>query len=435
MSLLTLFKLFMLVDIYLFLMTRLTCEPVWLKTAIVLLVYSLAVMPTNFLTAIIYNTLPTIRNVSLYSSIQEAINAAKNGDVILIPVGIYREKIVINKSVTLKGAGMHLTVIDGDGLGTIMTIKADEVSIEGLTIRNARETDGASGIYVYYVNSFVITLTSFENCDIAIKIDGSSNGKVFNCIIRNCNIGVRLWYVSSNNTFYGNEIVNNSVGIDLRAYSFNSTFSNNVIANNSVGIYISHSHNNFIERNTISKNNFYAVYLYGTLSQNNVIKLNNITENYFGIYIWLAENNFIYRNNFVNNTTNAYVIADSNPPINKWNGTYAEGGNYWSGYTGEDKFCGPYQNITGNDEIIDKPYIIAEKNIDHYPFKSIIRNYADHESNFSSKLVSLLIGFAIIIVVLTVLTIIVRIKVRYKSFDSPNKNNNNDKKNYDYCKY
>jgi len=362
-----------------------------------------------------------------YPTIQKAINAANPGDILMVPAGTYHERIVINKSITLKGAGMHLSVVDGEALGTVVSIKAHNVVIEGLTIRNAGKINGASGVHVRSVNNCIIASVFFEECDIAIKIDGSFDCKVYDCLIKNCGIGIRLWYISGNNAFFGNKIVDNNVGIDLRAYSYNSTALNNVIANNSVGIYVSHSYNNNIRRNTISKSGFYGIYLYGTLSQNNIITLNNVTQNYYGIYLWMAENNLFYKNNFINNTVHAYVVADSHPPLNKWNTTYPEGGNFWSGYVGEDKFYGSFQNIPGSDNIIDEPYVINEKNIDYYPLIYPVEDTVDHEPEFNPDLIILLM-FSFLI--FFALVIILKIKIRQSSPASFNKNSNKNEGNY-----
>jgi hypothetical protein len=55
---------------------------------------------------------------------------------------------------------------------------------------------------------------------------------------------------------------------------------------------------------------------------------------------------------------------------NFWDDGYPSGGNYWSDYSGVDKFSGPYQNKTGSDGIGDAPYSIDQNNVDRYPLMS-----------------------------------------------------------------
>jgi parallel beta-helix repeat protein len=74
-----------------------------------------------------------------FSKIQEALNAAEPGDVILIAGGDYPENLLITKSVTLQGAGRDFVSIVGDGtVPTVVISKAQNVVISGVTITNGR---------------------------------------------------------------------------------------------------------------------------------------------------------------------------------------------------------------------------------------------------------------------------------------------------------
>jgi pectin methylesterase-like acyl-CoA thioesterase len=72
-----------------------------------------------------------------YPTIQEAINAASYGDTIFVKEGTYYEHITISKSISLVGEKRDTTVIDGNGIGTVIQIIANNVSIINFTIRNA----------------------------------------------------------------------------------------------------------------------------------------------------------------------------------------------------------------------------------------------------------------------------------------------------------
>jgi pectin methylesterase-like acyl-CoA thioesterase len=74
-----------------------------------------------------------------YTTIQEAINAneTEDGHVIFAEEGTYCEHVTISKSIWLVGEKRDATVIDGNGIGTVIQITANNVSIINFTIRNA----------------------------------------------------------------------------------------------------------------------------------------------------------------------------------------------------------------------------------------------------------------------------------------------------------
>lgn len=116
-----------------------------------------------------------------------------------------------------------------------------------------------------------------------------------------------------------------------------------------------------ISRFTI-QNGDYGVDVLG--SKNNNITENRVVNNYYGIHLERSSDNVIHHNNFINNTNQAYCCSQSS---NTWDDGYPSGGNYWSDYTGEDLYSGPYQNETGSDGIGDTPYVIDQNNQDNYP--------------------------------------------------------------------
>ena len=84
-----------------------------------------------------------------YPTIQAAIDAASNGDIIHVAAGSYVENIIVNKSVTIDGAGQASTFIypavsdvgepnpdDGPSFrgSQVIVIQADNVTISNLTV-------------------------------------------------------------------------------------------------------------------------------------------------------------------------------------------------------------------------------------------------------------------------------------------------------------
>jgi len=193
--------------------------------------------------------------------------------------------------------------------------------------------------------------------------------------------------VNTNNSLLtDNFLINNIKGIKLDMNSSNNIISNNVIMNNTDGIWLSSSSRNILDGNQVVDNIYFGIWVSGSSNENKlsdnvvveheqgiVIMTSNkttIINNYvadnekFGIRLDYSCNNKVHHNNFINNTSQVYISESYD---NVWDDGYPSGGNYWSDYTGNDMYCGPYQNVTGSDGIGDTPYVIDENNVDHYP--------------------------------------------------------------------
>ncbi|HUT30198.1 MAG TPA: hypothetical protein VMX13_10435 [Sedimentisphaerales bacterium] len=78
----------------------------------------------------------------VYTSIQAAIDDANDGDTIIVHAGTYDERIIVDKAITLQGAGSATTTIDGGGgSGSNVTVvyitAAGDVTFSGFTVKNA----------------------------------------------------------------------------------------------------------------------------------------------------------------------------------------------------------------------------------------------------------------------------------------------------------
>ena len=187
-------------------------------------------------------------------------------------------------------------------------------------------------------------------------IDGNETGTVIS--IKASYVSVRGFTVmrSGRGPYNSGIFVNQSSGNDI---------SHNTVTDNNNGISLYSSPNNEISGNTVTDNDN-GISLYS--SANNEISGNTITKNNNGIYLALySRKNIIYCNNF-NNTYQ--VLSDSE---NVWDD--GNQGNYWSDYTGVDKFSGPYQNETGSDGIGDTPFVIDVNNQDKHPLMGTFSDF------------------------------------------------------------
>jgi len=85
-----------------------------------------------------------------YTTIQDAINAAADGDTIQVGAGNYTGNITINKSLTIQGSGMSNTIIQGPGKATATTngITIDN-GIDNVSIYDLGVDGFLSGIYIH----------------------------------------------------------------------------------------------------------------------------------------------------------------------------------------------------------------------------------------------------------------------------------------------
>jgi len=95
-----------------------------------------------------------------YPTIQEAINAANEGDTIFVRNGTYYEHVVVNKTVSIVGQSRDSTIIDGNGIGTVVIVVADNVSFSGFTVQN-----GEAGLDLTGDNDNVTSSTFSSNSD------------------------------------------------------------------------------------------------------------------------------------------------------------------------------------------------------------------------------------------------------------------------------
>jgi len=247
-----------------------------------------------------------------WRTIQYAIGHVSANDTIVVAAGLYQENVVIDKSLTLKGAQAGVDARTRSGAETIIRPDEDEagisiitsdgraVVIDGLTVQN-----GAHGI----INSDYVEAGLGVKADIIVKnvrvlnpaefgisLTFTINATVEYCYVQNATIAINAGAVlpapPTVATFRNNEVVNSQFGIT--GYLGNSTIEGNLIrdfANGGVGISAQ-----FL--NTEVKSNTVTGYLKGTaltfekshhdrpISESVTVKGNNFTGNQRGIYVW-----------------------------------------------------------------------------------------------------------------------------------------------------
>ena len=271
-----------------------------------------------------YDILVGNNSISDYSSIQKAIDNASNGDTIFVLSGLYKEKIVIDKSIKLIGSSAKNTTISGfyqDNIFTndvpetnfVVTIKSDNVTFRGFNITSHGAYSDSS--------------KNFRACA-GVKIRNNKN------------------IILSDNIFYKLGGYGGGGGI-LALKTSNILISNNSFNNvGGVGLVVDSVNNSIIMNNNFIDNSIYGIWL----SQLNEVNIyNNLIEgSEFGIAISKATNTTLDKNIFQDNNQKCLVLRSSTnnkiinnrfvkttPDLlnNKFDSVmfFYEKGNYWQG--------------------------------------------------------------------------------------------------------
>ncbi|HEC75653.1 MAG TPA: hypothetical protein ENI33_00130, partial [Thermoplasmatales archaeon] len=313
-----------------------------------------------------------LRTGELFMTIQSAINDNDtiDGDTIIVYESVFRENVLVNKSLILKAGSSP--IIDGMG-GIAITIVVDNVTVEGFDITNS-----STGIYVHNA-LFTIQNVTIRNCNIynctggngvgikfenvnksgitgceiynntlwGIQLSHSSNNTIYNNTVYNHtaewnsagivvfsssnynNISSNIVYNNEidnielwNNSFY-NEIWNNTVygaeyGILLSRNANNNTMIKNTIYNNTYGIGIGHSNttwggaanNNLVLKNIIISSEYIGIYLFNSTFNN--ISYNNLSTNFVGVQLQFSNWSVIISNNILFNLAQGIYLCYSN---------------------------------------------------------------------------------------------------------------------------
>ena len=348
--------------------------------------------------------LAATRIVQPDASIEETLKAAKSGDTVIVKGGYHQERFVIDKRLVL--IGEDNPVIDGSGLGSVITVSAPEVTIRGFTIQNTgiRLSEGDAGIMVKKAERARIEENRFEDVLFGVQVRNSPNTVVQNNTFNGkaLDIGrrgdlIRVWYsngaiVENNHVFDGrdvviwyskdvtvkhNEVRNGRYGIHFM-YCDDAIITENRVIGNSVGIYLMYSYRLQLMKNWIVGNRGTSGYGIGLKDMlNGEIRDNFVADNRAGIFMDNAVNAFsgnliayndsglsvlpsarrnrFEKNSFVDNGAQVTIEGQGSVQTNQWTG------NYWSDYSGYD---------ANHDGIGDAPYRsvhLFEKLTQQYP--------------------------------------------------------------------
>ena len=207
---------------------------------------------------------------------QELVDAAPAGAVLTPPPGVYAGPVVIDKPLSIEGAGR--VTIDAGDKGTVFVFKADNSRLSGLRLTGSGDSpDTDDSCLDLRGNGNVIENLDIDNCMIGIDLKQSNSNVVRNNRITSKTVdlsmrgdAVRLWY-SYDNLVEGNHIADSR---DMVAwYSNRNTFRNNVSRRSRYSLHFMFANDNLVENNRFYDNTVgvYMMYTERVHLRNNVI--------------------------------------------------------------------------------------------------------------------------------------------------------------------
>jgi nitrous oxidase accessory protein len=334
------------------------------------------------------------------SPIQALVDRAAPGGTVRVSAGTYRGDLVIDKPITLAGEGRPLLL--GSGQGSVVRVRADDVTLEGLDIdgrgggdlgrdsagihvsgRRARisnclirgalfgvylrEADGASvercrirgiprkdpgekgsGIHAWNTNHFRFTGNTIVDVRDGFYIQSSSGGSIAGNEARDLRYGLHYMF-SDDNVFEDNLFENGAAGTALM-YSRRIVFRRNRFLHNrgfaSVGLLFKACDDVIAEDNLIA-DNARGIFLEG--SYRNTFRRNVVAASDMAIVLYDSSgDNTFEQNSFVANMTPLSLVG-------KRTDTTFDG-NYWSGNDEPD---------LDGDGVSDRPYPLFDV-FDHF---------------------------------------------------------------------
>ncbi|MBI5496704.1 MAG: nitrous oxide reductase family maturation protein NosD [Deltaproteobacteria bacterium] len=210
--------------------------------------------------------------------LQPLIDAAPPGSVLVPPPGRYAGPVVITRALTLDGAGR--VTVDGQGTGSVITIRAEGVTLRRLHITGSGTShDHMDGAITVEADHVEIRHNDLDNTLFGVQVNAAHGVLVCGNTIRSTRDepglrgdGVRIWN-GNHNTVSGNDIV------EARDVTFANARDNllagNRVAHGRYGLQMVFAPRNRVEDNQFESNLTGIAVLY---SDDVVIRRNRVVD-------------------------------------------------------------------------------------------------------------------------------------------------------------
>lgn len=346
-------------------------------------------------------------------TVAEAIEAAAEGDTVVLPPGVWPGPVDLDKAVTLTSRGGSL---DGGDRGTVLRVLAPGAVVKDLTVRGSGvdragpdsciwvgpDADGAAvldstltdctfGIWVHEADDVTVRgnhvtgrrdIKQPSNRGNGVHLFDATRAQVVGNTVVHSRDGV---YVSAceDSLIAENVVSHQRYGIHYM-YSWSNTIRDNTASHNTVGIALMQSQKLVVEGNVASHNTRQGILFrdaqYSRIARNvvehngeglfffssldNQILENRVAHNEIGARVWAGcDRNVIAGNAFVGNQQQVFYVASTDQ---EWGGEGA--GNHFSDYLGWD------QDADGRG---DRPYRVESFRshlLHRYPGAALLLN-------------------------------------------------------------
>jgi nitrous oxidase accessory protein len=309
-------------------------------------------------------------------TVQDAIDVARAGDVVVLPEGQWDGPAVLSKPVTLTSRGGSLVGTTGSTLrveapgaivrglkivGSGSSLRGPDSCVyvsataKGAQIKQSEFTDCLFGIWVQEADD-VRVLDNRISGRVGVRPASKGNGihlhnalrvEVRGNVVRDARDGI---YVSAteDSVIASNEVSNQRFGIHYM-YSLRNKIVDNIANGNSGGIALMQSRDLVVTGNTANDNKRHGILfrdVVDSVIENNAVARNGegifffssvrnrvvgnlVHSNDIGVRVWAGTiDNKIEDNNFINNREPVFYVASEDQV---W------GSNYWSDYLGWDQ--------------------------------------------------------------------------------------------------
>jgi nitrous oxidase accessory protein len=248
------------------------------------------------------------REVGPGETLAAAIAAAAPGDALIVPAGVWRERLTVDKRLRIEGRPG--AVLDGGGAGTVLRITADGVEVRGLTVRGSGDgfTREDAAIRIDHAAGVRIEGVRVEDALFGLFVAQGDR-----CVIDRCTIagkdlpehrrgdGIRLWYSSGCRVTHN--LVERSRDVVVW-YSSRTVFEDNLVRRSRYGLHYMYSDDNSFRRNRFEDNLVGATVMNsrGVELTGNAFSFSTGPSGY-GLLVKDADDVFITGNRFVGNAT------------------------------------------------------------------------------------------------------------------------------------
>ncbi|MGZ9585408.1 right-handed parallel beta-helix repeat-containing protein [Paenibacillus marinisediminis] len=322
------------------------------------------------------------------SEVQMLVDAAKQGETVVIPAGVYEGTLTIDKPIFLVAEGEVLLQNETDK--PAVTITADRASIRGLSI--TQKADREIPALLLTANEVLLQELNIETSGYGIMLRDADRNEITDTRMKwvNAKKGTRVkmsdkrngidLYNSHHNVISNNQISRLNDGIYLER-SNDTVVSGNIIEYSRYGIHCMYTDRTHINDNEgsynitgamvmiaqeaeLSGNTFYKqnenvmsqgillydvkdskihdnrlegnrIGIYMEQSKMNELSSNEVHKNFVGIQLISSTDNRLYANQFVTNVIDAEAMDSDQNELS---------GNYWDAFSGIDTDGDGYSN-------------------------------------------------------------------------------------------